>query len=72
VERYQRQQKQEDRRAGGVIAMLYNVNRDPDKDPKGLDWFDFFPEWREAREQTEEELFEMMMLFTKQREGLSH
>lgn len=52
--------------------MLYNANRDSEKDPTGLDWTDFYPEWKPPKgEQTEEEMFEMMQLFAKSREGLS-
>ena len=73
TERYREGLKREDRRAGGIIAMLYNINRDSEKDPQGQEWFDFFTEWKEVPvEQTEDEMFQAMMLFTKQREGLSH
>lgn len=52
--------------------MLYNINRDPAKDPSGKDWDDFFTEWKEPLPlQTEDEMFQAMMLWTKQREGLS-
>lgn len=52
--------------------MLYNINRDSKLDPNGLDWQDFFTEWKEApEEQTEEQMLEAMMLFAKQREGLT-
>lgn len=63
VGRYREAQKRQDRRAGGVIAMLYNINRDSDKDPKGLDWEDFFSEWQETTEQTEEEQLQVMQLW---------
>lgn len=73
VKRYRDELKREDRRAGEIVAMLYNANRDATIDPKGLEWRDFFPEWKEEpTEQTEDEMFEAMLLFTKQREGLSH
>lgn len=72
VERYRDRLKREDRRAGEVVAILYNLNRDPEKDPKGIDWDDVFPEWKEARPQTEDEMFEAMLLFAKSTEGLSH
>lgn len=72
AERHQERVKREDRRAGEIVAMLYNANRDSEKDPSGLDWRDFFPEWKEkSTEQTEEEMFKAMLMFTKQREGLS-
>lgn len=52
--------------------MLYNINRDSTTDPQGLDWDDFFTEWKEPIEsQTEDEMFQMMMLLTKRTEGLS-
>jgi hypothetical protein len=73
VERRQRQTKQEDRRAGGIIAALYNLNsRTSETDPI-RDWQDFFTEWKEPEaDQTEEEMLEMMLAFTKQTEGLPH
>lgn len=72
--RYERKVKQEDRRAGGVIAALYNIHtRESETDPV-KDWQDYFPEWREEqREQTEDEMFELMQLFAaKNNEGLSN
>lgn len=45
--------------------MLYNVNRDAKKDPKGKGWLDFFPEWQPPKaDQTDAELFEVMMMWT--------
>ena len=71
VKRYREDLKRGDRRAGEIIAILYNINRDSQTDPKGLDWTDVFPEWKEEpEEQTEDEMFQTMMAFTKQREGL--
>lgn len=71
VERYRERVKREDRRAGEMIAMFYNANRDTDKDPNGIEWQDLFPEWKEYREQTEEELAEAMRAWGKLGEGLS-
>lgn len=72
-ERFRDQQKRADRRAGGVIAMLYNINRDSKLDPNGLDWMDFFTEWKEpSRPQTEDEMFQAMIMWTQSTEGLSH
>lgn len=72
VERYRDREKRADRRAGGVIAMLYNINRDSKTDPNGLDWMDFFTEWKEEpEEQTEEQMFMTMMMLTKRTEGLT-
>ena len=76
VERYQTHEKREDRRAGGVIAALYNLNtRTSETDPIH-DWQDFFTEWKldqsEQPAQTEEEMFEVMKLFAAAHpEGLS-
>lgn len=73
VERHNENVKRADRRAGEIIAILYNINRDSERDPHGLEWQDVFPEWKEPeKEQTEEEMFATMMLFTKSTEGLSH
>lgn len=72
VKRYERRMKQEDRRAGAVIAALYNIHtRESDAAPL-QGWQDFFLEWREApREQTEEEMIEVMRAFAASRnEGL--
>jgi hypothetical protein len=73
-ERHRDRVKREDRRAGEIIAILYNINRDSEKDPKGIDWQDVFLEWKEEpKEQTEEEMLALMQLFaTKSNEGLSH
>lgn len=51
--------------------MLYNINRDSEKDSRGAEWWDFFTEWKpEEEEQTEEEMFQTMLLLTKRTEGL--
>lgn len=72
VKRYQRHREEADRRSGEIVAMLYNANRDSEKDPNGLEWRDFFPEWKpEPQEQTEEEMFQTMMLLAKSTEGPS-
>jgi hypothetical protein len=74
VERFREQNKREDRRAGGIIAASYNLNRANVTDPV-FDWWDFFTEWKPPQEeQTEEEMLRTMMsLFsTKSTEGLSH
>lgn len=57
--------------------MLFNVNRDSEKSPDGVDWTSIFPEWKEASEepedQTEDEMFEVMKMFAAAHpEGLSH
>ena len=72
VERHNQKVKREDRRAGEIIAILFNINRDAEKMPNGIDWQDVFPEWKEERpEQTEEEMFLVMAGFAKSTEGLS-
>lgn len=77
VERYRAREKRADRRAGGVIAAMYNINtREKETDPV-QDWTDFFSEWKEPteepEEQTEEEMFEIMKLFAAAHpEGLSN
>lgn len=55
-----------DRRAGEVVAMLYNANRDTKKDPEGATWLSFFPEHRaEPVAQTDEEMLAAMTLWAK-------
>lgn len=55
-----------DRRAGEILALLYNVNRDQQKDPKGATWTDFFPEWDEsAAEQSDEQMLDAMMIWAR-------
>lgn len=45
--------------------MLYNINRDAKKDPKGKTWLDVFPEHKEApREQTDEEMLMAMQMWS--------
>lgn len=72
TDRYKERTKREDRRAGEIIAILYNINRDSIKDPKGLDWQDVFPEWKEEGLQSEDEMFEAMQMWVGPPEGLSH
>lgn len=65
------QVKREDRRAGEIVAILFNLNRDVAKDPNGIDWTDVFPEWKEsAAPMTDEQMFENMMLHAKRTEAL--
>lgn len=65
LDRYELQIKREDHRIGEVIAMLYNTNRDSEKDPNGLRWTDFFPVWKEEpEEQTDDDMFALMQLVT--------
>lgn len=45
--------------------MFYNANRDREMDPNGIDWQDVFPEWKEIKEQGEDEMFETMQMLVK-------
>lgn len=46
--------------------MLYNVNRDTKKDPKGRDWDDFFPEPRaRAPVMSDDQMFIAMQMWAK-------
>lgn len=55
-----------DRRAGQIVAMLYNINRDQKKDPAGATWLDFYPEWNEPTgPQTEEQMLDAMMMWVR-------
>lgn len=63
VDRRADENKRQDRRAGEVVALLYNVNRDTKKDPRGIDWLDVFPEWKEEARQTEERMLETMEMW---------
>ncbi len=65
MERYKEGLARADRRAGEVVAMLYNVNRDGQKDPKGSDWLDFFPEHRPKEWQGQDAMFDALMMWTK-------
>jgi hypothetical protein len=75
MERYNRQEKRNDRRIGELIALIYNQSRDTKKDPEGIDWQDVFPEWKETKdepkEQTDEEMFQVMMALTKRTQELT-
>lgn len=50
--------------------MLYNINRDSDKDPNGLEWWDFYTEWKEETEQSEEQMLEHMKLWASTTKAL--
>lgn len=43
--------------------MLYNVNRDTEKDPTGARWDDFFPQ--AVREQSDDQMFDAMMMWAR-------
>lgn len=65
--------KRADRRAGGIMAALYNIHTRASVTDPIQDWQNFFPEWKEPLPpQTEDEMLEAMMLWTKSTEGLSH
>lgn len=55
-----------------MIAALYNVHtRTSETDPV-QDWTDFFTEWKkEPREQTEEEMIEVMRAFATSTQGMT-
>lgn len=57
--------KHEDRRAGEVAAMIFNANCDRKEYPNGITWLEIFPGWKELKVQTDDEMFENMMLWTK-------
>ena len=66
LDRWKDEQARRDRRAGEVVAMLYNVNRDSKKDPKGKDWMTWFPQDAVATEkepQTDEQMLESMRMW---------
>lgn len=61
VDRFKERNKREDRRAGEVAAMAFNLKA---KEP--IDWTDVFPEWAEGQHgQTEEQMLQTMMAWTK-------
>lgn len=47
--------------------MLYNINRDGERDPKGAEWWDFFTEWKPI--QTEMDMYEAMLAWTQPTKG---
>lgn len=70
TDRWEEERRAADRRAGSVAAMLYNVNRDRQKDPKGATWEDFFPQWKESSgPQTEDQMLGAMMLWARATKG---
>lgn len=64
-ERHEAHERAQDRRAGEMVAMLYNVHRDQKKDPKGATWLTFFPEHRDETVQSDEEMLNAMMLWAR-------
>lgn len=63
--------KRADRRAGGIIAALYNIHTRSSETEPVKDWQDYFTEWKEGpEEQTEDKMFETMMRWTQATEGL--
>lgn len=64
VERYRERLRREDRRAGEIIAILFNINRDSKAMPDGIEWQDVFPEWKEKpKHQTEEQMLATLKLW---------
>lgn len=47
--------------------MLYNLKRDPKKDPDGLTWEDIFPTGAEPEPQTEEEMLMTMNAWARRK-----
>lgn len=62
VDRWKDQNARGDRRAGEVVAMLYNINR-PASDKVGKDWRFWFPQGEAQEEQSDEEMFRAMKMF---------
>lgn len=52
--------------------MLYNINRDGERDPKGADWWDFFTEWKPESVESEDAMLNAMLMWTKATEDTSH
>lgn len=63
TDRLRERVRREDRRAGEVIAILYNINRN--ERTEAIDWWDVFPEWKQETEQTDEDMYQTMMMWTK-------
>ena len=63
VDRWRDGQARADHRAGEVVAMLYNINRDTKQDPKGKDWTHWFPQDPTAEQQADDEMFHAMKMF---------
>ena len=63
VDRWKDEKARADHRAGEVVAMLHNINRDPKKDPKGKDWTYWFPQDPTAEQQADDEMFRAMKMF---------
>ena len=53
--------QREDRRAGEVVSMLYNLKRGKDDDAIG--WLDVFPEWDKRPSETEEQMMAAMQMW---------
>jgi hypothetical protein len=68
-ERDKTRRRREDRRAGEIIAMFYNANRDTVADPEGMEWQDVFSEWKEVAEKGEGEMLEVMQLLARSTKG---
>lgn len=61
-ERRKERLQREDRRAGEVVAMLYNLKAAKRDDT--IDWLDVFPEWKTEARQTEEQMYETMKMWS--------
>lgn len=66
TDRHLESQRRQDRRAGEIVAMLYNVHRDQKKDATGKGWQDFFPEWQQRTPvMTDDQMFEAMQMWAR-------
>lgn len=65
TDRHFEHERRQDRRAGEIVAMLYNAHRDQKKDVKGATWLDFFPEDKEETVQTDEQMLEAMKMWAR-------
>lgn len=56
--------KSADFRAGMLMALFFNANRNQEAHPHGKEWTDFFPQWEEEpEEQTEDQMLDAMMMW---------
>lgn len=68
-DRWYEHERRQDRRAGEMVAAIYNVNRDPKKSDI-FKWDEFFPGRSVAkRQQSEQEMFDNMMAWVAKTGG---
>lgn len=58
-------EERENRRVARICAVLANINRDPKKRPTPFSEDDFMPEEKQAKKQTNEEMFNMVLALNK-------